>query len=220
MLAKRDFLTVLGAVAAALLLVSGVWGAFAFVEYREQAAIEARMVIARKAGEQVRIKQRAAFPERRAALVKEMRDALASGAKIGVADKAAEFQSVADEEYLALLKQVRAMDSDVKASSERDTARKDERANRAITYARLLRKQAHDPDSVEFKAVFVSEESQAICYEYQARNGFNALRRASFMITSKGELKADSSDGFVKAWNRDCVGKNGYDAHAAANIYK
>lgn len=216
--AKRDLLKILTVIAISFLLIGGIWQYFAYLDYREKAATKARMAIARKAGEEMREKNRARFPEYRAQLIKEMRDAIASGAKIGVAVKAAEFESVADNEYLALLKQVRAMDSNVNNTVE--TARQDERANLAITYARLIRKQAHDPDSVEFTSVFMSYESNAICYRYRARNGFNALRQEAFMIMSKGELKDESSKGFSTAWNRDCVNKNGQEARAAANIYK
>ena len=222
--AKRDLFTILTVVAISFLVIGGVWQYFAYLDFREKVATKTRMDLRRKEAEESRVKDRARFPEHRAHLVKEMRDAIDSGAKIGVAVKAAEFERVADEEYLTLLRQVRAMDASVDTSIARDiearTARQDERANLAITYARLIRKQAHDPDSVEFLSVLMSYESKAICYRYRARNGFNALRQAAFMITSRGELMDESSKGFSAAWNRDCVNKNGQEARAAANIYK
>lgn len=218
MLARMMYYPKLMLIGICLVVASATWGYFTYTDYRERLAIDARMAIARTKGEELRVKNSARFPDYRAQIIREMRDAISSGAKIGVAAKAAEFESVADNEYLTLLKQVR--DMDLTKTNAVETAQQDERANLAITYARLIRKQAHDPDSVEFTSVFMSYESNAICYRYRARNGFNALRQAAFMITSKGELKDESSKGFSAAWNRDCVNKNGQEARAAANIYK
>jgi hypothetical protein len=71
-----------------------------------------------------------------------------------------------------------------------------------------LRREMRDPDSFRVNRVLVmgAGKKAAVCYEYQARNGFGGMNQATTVLTPTGILS--SSD---ETWNKYCGGKTGRD---------
>jgi RNA polymerase subunit RPABC4/transcription elongation factor Spt4 len=72
--------------------------------------------------------------------------------------------------------------------------------------ARQIKRSLKDPASFELIAAGVVEgKPKAICYEYRARNSFNALVVERRVIAEKGNSSSASD------WNRYCAGKKATD---------
>lgn len=214
------------AVLITLMFISSQWQNYQEGVAKEERAaardVAAKAAVIRDAESLKALKDK--FAAERESMMSEMRLGLAKKYYFTGLQHGVNFKSVADPDFLQLAQQV--VDADrqeteaAKAKVAQQKSNDDQRTSRALTFARLIRKGAHDPASVEFDKVFLMNGSQAICYEYRGRNGFNALRKANALINNKGEIKTESSPGFATAWNRECAGKNGDDLTAAANMYK
>ena len=78
-------------------------------------------------------------------------------------------------------------------------------ANVAITLKRAMR----DPDSFQLSSVFIIDKTNAICYEYRARNGFGGMDVGQAVLSPKGTFKTNEMDGFHALWRSECHGKMG-----------
>ena len=70
--------------------------------------------------------------------------------------------------------------------------------------AKVLRDSMHDPASFVLTEVIFTDEG-AGCYEYRARNGYNALRSGKAVFTGIGFITSDKQSDLVQAWNRYCT---------------
>lgn len=80
--------------------------------------------------------------------------------------------------------------------------------------AKKLKESAHDPASFQLDSLLMTKAG-AGCYEFRAKNAFNALRKGRFVMAEKVAL-ANGDKGFVAAWNRHCAGKDAEDLTAYA----
>lgn len=81
-------------------------------------------------------------------------------------------------------------------------------AGNAITMARLISASAKDPSSVKWSEVVYIESGKSeghgsYCFEYRAKNSFNALvvEHAAFVVNDKGTQQGK--------WEKHCAGKSG-----------
>src|SRR5574337_149502 len=89
-----------------------------------------------------------------------------------------------------------------KAPDPRDGARA-----LAVNAAKMLRDAMKDPSSFELEeALFMDDDSG--CYEYFARNSFNARQRGA-AIFSGGRIVTSDQPGFKQAWRKHCADKSG-----------
>jgi hypothetical protein len=82
---------------------------------------------------------------------------------------------------------------------------------RATATARSLKKAMRDPDSFKLSIVRIVDKTDAICYEYRARNGFGGLDIGQAVVSPKGTFRTNEMDGFNSLWNRECAHQQGTD---------
>lgn len=92
-----------------------------------------------------------------------------------------------------------------KAARDRDGAH----IAAATVIARSLKRSMRDPDSFKLGSVRLIENSDAICYEYRAHNGFGGVNVGHAVLSATGKFKTDEADGFAPLWNKECAHKLG-----------
>lgn len=80
----------------------------------------------------------------------------------------------------------------------------------AMTGANALKKSAKDPQTFEFTSI-VTHPNSTVCYEYRAKNSFNAILQGEAVVTEDGRIYVRESSGneFVRAWNKNCTRADG-----------
>lgn len=74
--------------------------------------------------------------------------------------------------------------------------------------AKALKQGSKDPVSFEFTSI-VTQPNASVCYEYRAKNSFNAML-AGAAVLSKGKLLIHERDGtFSSVWNKNCTPAGG-----------
>lgn len=80
----------------------------------------------------------------------------------------------------------------------------DRDVNLVLAGARLLKQGMKKPETFELvSATMIGDDT--ICYEYKARNSFNDVAHAHYVVSNT------VSSGGAKEWNRLCAGKQGTD---------
>ncbi|HEY5582563.1 MAG TPA: zinc ribbon domain-containing protein [Rhodoferax sp.] len=78
----------------------------------------------------------------------------------------------------------------------------------ALMGAKTLKQSSKDPQTFEFTSI-VTQPNSTVCYEYRAKNSFNAML-AGAAVLSKGKLLVHERDGsFVPVWNKNCTPAGG-----------
>lgn len=91
--------------------------------------------------------------------------------------------------------------------------------NRAAVAAQALRKSMRNPDSFVLEQA-LAMESNTICIEYRAQNGFGGMNRGRALLSADDKkLLSDESDGFNSSWNKSCAGQTGDDLTRAVQVY-
>lgn len=81
----------------------------------------------------------------------------------------------------------------------------------ALVGAKALKNGAKDPQTVEFTSI-VTHPNSSVCFEYRAKNSFNAmLAGAAVLANGKLLIQENSGTAFVKAWNKNCTPAGGED---------
>ena len=103
--------------------------------------------------------------------------------------------------------------AETKARAERKAAEAKEQAQ--MKYAMLggatLKKSMRNPDSFKVDSAIAMEATGAVCYTYRAQNGFGGINVESAVLTSTGDFKTESMDGFHNLWNKNCAKQRGID---------
>ena len=81
----------------------------------------------------------------------------------------------------------------------------------AAAGAKTLKQSSKDPQTFEFVSI-TTHPNSSVCYEYRAKNSFNAML-AGDAVLADGKLLVHESAGnaFVKAWNKNCTPADGED---------
>lgn len=87
--------------------------------------------------------------------------------------------------------------------------RKNLQVAEAAAIARRLKNSMRDPDSFALSSVRLMEKSEAICFEYRARNGYGGMNVGHAALSTTEKFKTDEMPGFVSLWNSDCAHKAG-----------
>lgn len=97
--------------------------------------------------------------------------------------------------------------------------RYDKNLKRAAVAAQALRKSMRNPDSFVLEQA-LAMESNTICIEYRAQNGFGGMNRGRALLSADDKkLISDESDGFTGAWSKGCAGQTGDDLTRAVQVY-
>jgi hypothetical protein len=82
----------------------------------------------------------------------------------------------------------------------------------ALVGAGMLKKGMRDPDSFKLRQVLVMDKTNAVCYDYNARNGFGGYNQGQAVLSPDLKtFKTSEQDGFRKAWKEWCGDKQGTD---------
>lgn len=101
-------------------------------------------------------------------------------------------------------------------ASQADTAQEN---GVAIVVAKRIKAAMNDPKSFELNTLIVFPGGSA-CYEYRAKNAFNATIKQQAVFDAKNVTVLSTTDNnFAKAWNRICTKSNGRTITAAAKMY-
>jgi zinc-ribbon domain len=97
------------------------------------------------------------------------------------------------------------------------TAAKDQESETrglALLGARALKAGSKDPKTFEFEKI-VAHPNWTVCYEYRAKNSFNAVLAGEAVLV-KNKMLVHERDGnsFVRAWNKSCTPADGTDVLA------
>lgn len=76
--------------------------------------------------------------------------------------------------------------------------------------AKALKNAMRNPDSFKLAQVLVMPDG-GVCYGYRAQNGFGGMNGERAVLSPDGTMRTDDSDGFSRAWHRECAGKTGDD---------
>ena len=81
----------------------------------------------------------------------------------------------------------------------------------ALMGAKTLKQSSKDPQTFEFTEI-VAHPNSTVCFEYRAKNSFNAMLKGSAVLAN-GKLLVQESAGnaFVTAWNKNCTPAGGED---------
>jgi hypothetical protein len=108
----------------------------------------------------------------------------------------------------------RAASSRIAAAAKQKTDRDAENARLRMSAAgaMALKSAMKDPEAFELRSA-IAMPNGASCYEYRGKNSFGAVLPSAAILTSKGKLLVQESDGnaFVNAWNKECAGTNGQE---------
>ncbi len=94
--------------------------------------------------------------------------------------------------------------------------KEDEAVQRATVGAVALKKAMRDPESFKLESALVINGTDAVCYDYRAKNGFGGMNVGHAVLSADGKrFKTSEMDGFAKLWNKECAGKSGTEVAAA-----
>jgi hypothetical protein len=94
--------------------------------------------------------------------------------------------------------------------------KQDKAMARATVGAKILKKAMRDPDSFKLESALVIDKTDAVCYEYRAKNGFGGVNLGKAVLASDGStFKTDDMSGFSQLWNKECANKTGTNAATA-----
>jgi hypothetical protein len=81
----------------------------------------------------------------------------------------------------------------------------------ALAGAKTLKRSSKDPQTFEFTEI-VTHPNSTVCFEYRAKNSFNAMLQGNAVLAN-GKLLVRESAGnaFVAAWNKNCTPADGED---------
>lgn len=97
-----------------------------------------------------------------------------------------------------------------RAAEEKTKQEKEARFQLAALGAKSLHDSARNPDAFKLSEVLLMDDGAA-CYTYRAQNGFGGMNVGHAVISPKGTLRAEESDGFQSLWNKECARKTGED---------
>jgi len=80
---------------------------------------------------------------------------------------------------------------------------------RAANVAIELKRSMRDPDSFRLSSVLIIEKTNAVCYEYRSRNGFDGMNVGQAVLSPKGTFRTNEMDSFYTLWRSECSGKMG-----------
>ncbi len=94
--------------------------------------------------------------------------------------------------------------------------KQDEAVQRATVGAVALKKAMRDPESFKLESALVINGTDAVCYDYRAKNGFGGMNVGQAVLSADGKrFKTSEMDGFAKLWNKECAGKSGNEVATA-----
>jgi hypothetical protein len=90
----------------------------------------------------------------------------------------------------------------------------------ALVGAGMLKKGMRDPDSFKLRQVLVMDTTNAVCYDYNARNGFGGYNHGQAVLSPDlKNFKTSEQDGFRQLWNKWCGDKKGTDVTNRLILY-
>lgn len=90
----------------------------------------------------------------------------------------------------------------------------------ALVGAGLLKKGMRDPDSFKLQQVLVMDKTNAVCYDYNARNGFGGYNHGQAVLSPDlKNFKTSEQNGFHQLWNKWCGDKQGTDVTKRLILY-
>jgi len=103
-----------------------------------------------------------------------------------------------------------------KAKAAAEQKREQLGIQRATAGARLLKKNANNPDSFRLETVLVIDKTNAVCYEFRATNAFGALMRGQAVLAADGKRFLTNTDtGFSQLWRSECENQYGQNVATA-----
>lgn len=99
-----------------------------------------------------------------------------------------------------------ALSPEQRAQVAKEREQEGRRLEFALSISKAVRAAARDPDSIQWDTLMVDAEGTTGCLIYRARNGFGGMNIANVTIVGG---RFDESAG---AWNKNCAGKNLFDA--------
>jgi hypothetical protein len=75
----------------------------------------------------------------------------------------------------------------------------------AASVAKKLKSAMRDPDSFALSSVRLIEKTEAVCFVYRARNGFEGINVGHAVLSSSGKFATDEVRGFHSLWNNECT---------------
>ena len=132
---------------------------------------------------------------------------LVVGAVIATSGKQAEVDAAAKAEAA----RIAAMTPEQVAQAKAQKDKENQILTLAAAGAKTLKQSSKDPQTFEFVSI-TTHPNSSVCYEYRAKNSFNAML-AGDAVLSDGKLLVHESAGnaFVKAWNKNCTPADGKD---------
>lgn len=104
------------------------------------------------------------------------------------------------------------------AQQKAEKTKADDATARAAAGAKLLKQSMRDPASFKLESALVIAGTDAVCYEYRAKNGFGGTNVGRAVLAPDGKtFKTNEMDGFTQLWNKECANKPGTDAATAIN---
>jgi len=90
----------------------------------------------------------------------------------------------------------------------------------ALVGAGLLKKGMRDPDSFKLRQVLVMNQTNAVCYDYSAKNGFGGYNQGQAVLSPDlKNFKTSEQAGFRQLWNKWCAEKQGTDVTNRLVLY-
>lgn len=104
--------------------------------------------------------------------------------------------------------------------TEAEKKAENERYNRALSGAGLLKRNMRNPDSFKIASAFIVKDTGDVCYEYRAQNGFGGMNVEKAILMNHGKtFITEHSKSFSSSWNKCCAERNGEDVTAYVEHY-
>jgi hypothetical protein len=106
------------------------------------------------------------------------------------------------------------------AAPSAEQQKEDQAVKIALVGAGLLKKSMRDPDSFKLEQVLVMDKTNAVCYDYRARNGFGGYNKGQAVLSPDlKNFKTNNEAGFNTLWNKWCGEKQGTDVTKRLILY-
>jgi len=102
-------------------------------------------------------------------------------------------------------------------SNDAEQEKENAAAARAQVGARILKRAMRDPDSFKLDSALVMTGSNAVCYDYRAKNGFGGYNVGHAVLAPDGTFETNEMSGFSSLWKKHCAGKRGTEEATAIN---
>ena len=128
-------------------------------------------------------------------------------------------QAAESKRVAALTPAQKSAEADKKIATEKAAKEEDEKFNAHATLAVLganqLKGSSKDPATFEFQSIYLAKDG-AVCYEYRAKNSFNAILAGRALTAPSLKILAQERDGtkFINAWNKSCTKSGGQEIKA------